>query len=182
MNAPLTFPPTFRGTPVPHALDEALIGAVVDTFYDRVRADDVLGPIFNARIAPDAWPLHLERMRDFWSSVLLRTGRYAGQPLRPHLEMDEVEDKTFERWLALFRQTVEDACDPETAARFMEMAQRIARSFRMALAFHRGESPPDWPRMRHAQAGRPETRAPIDDTGDVRSHRNGPAGRVGQQG
>jgi hemoglobin len=189
MNAPLTL----RGTPVPQALDEALIRIVVLDFYGKVRADDILGPIFDTRIAPDAWPPHLQRMCDFWSSVLLRTGRYSGQPLLPHLEIDEIVDETFERWLTLFRQSVETACDPDSAGLFMEMAQRIARSFRMALAAHRGESPADWPGLRREPAspgretasghpahrsGEPGASAPsIDDGGDLRSHLTGRAGR-----
>jgi hemoglobin len=178
MNAPLAS----EGTPVPDALDDALIRRVVDEFYNEVRRDEVLGPIFNRRIAPGDWPRHLEKMCDFWSSVLLRTGRYAGQPLRPHLEMDEIEDGTFERWLGLFRKTVDGECGPDTAARFMEMAQRIARSFRLALAFHRGETPPDWPRIRHAPARRRAAPGSIDETVEPVSHSTGPAGPLGRPG
>jgi hemoglobin len=133
-------------------IDEALIREVVFGFYGRVREDDVLGPIFSARIAEDAWPAHLERMCDFWSSVLLRTARYGGQPLRPHLGIDEISDSTFERWLGLFGQTVEAVCDPVSAEAFLQMAERIARSFRMAIAFHRGETPGDWPKLRRDAA------------------------------
>jgi hemoglobin len=72
-------------------------------------------------------------MCDFWSTVLLRTERYAGRPLPPHLEIDEITDGTFERWLALFTKTVQAECAPTAAELFTAMAERIARSFRMAL-------------------------------------------------
>ena len=72
------------GRPLPEALDEALIRAVVHAFYDDVRRDPLLGPVFDARIAPEEWPHHLAKLCDFWSATLLRTGRYAGRPLPPH--------------------------------------------------------------------------------------------------
>src|SRR5690606_1152406 len=68
-------------------VNEDSIRRLVHEFYDAVRRDDVIGPIFLARIAPGRWPFHLNRMCDFWSSVLLRTGRYQGQPLPPHLRI-----------------------------------------------------------------------------------------------
>jgi hemoglobin len=136
----MTIPLTRKGVPIPAALDEALIRRVVFGFYAKVRVDDVLGPIFAARIADDAWPVHLRRMCDFWSSILLRTDRYAGRPLLPHLAINEIEDGTFDRWLSLFGRTVEEECDPDSGEPFLELADRIARSFRMAIAFHRGES------------------------------------------
>jgi hemoglobin len=147
---PAPVPLSLRGNPIPAGLDEALIRRVVFGFYDRVRRDDVLGPIFNTRIAAGAWPSHLEKMCDFWSSVLLKTDRYAGRPLLPHLAMDEIAEDTFDRWLSLFDQTVETECDRASAALFSNFALRISRSFRMALAFHRGQSDPDLPQLARA--------------------------------
>lgn len=57
-------------------IDEAMIARLIHGFYDRVRQDSVLGPIFAARIADDAWPQHLERLVAFWSSVVLMSGQY----------------------------------------------------------------------------------------------------------
>lgn len=68
-------------------LDEALVARVVDAFYDRARTDDVVGPIFNAHIAMPAWPEHLANIRDFWSSMLLGSGRYEGRPMPKHVAM-----------------------------------------------------------------------------------------------
>lgn len=129
-----------EGRPLPETLDEAMIHAVVHGFYDEIRKDDLLGPIFNAAIAPEAWPRHLSNMCDFWSATLLRTGRYQGRPLRPHLSIPGLGEAHFRRWLTLFRSTVRQLCPPEIAALFMDRALRIAHSFRLAIAFHRGES------------------------------------------
>lgn len=131
-------PPTPRKT-APPGLDEAGVVRVVDSFYDRVRADALLGPVFEARIAPEHWPHHLNNMYDFWSALLLGSGRYDGRPLPKHLAIGELGDRHFVRWLALFKQTVEELCLPPTAALFIDRAERVAQSFRLAMAFHRGE-------------------------------------------
>ena len=131
------------GVPLPEVLDEAMVHAVVHGFYDRIRTDELLGPIFNSRIAPDEWPHHLGKMCDFWSSTLLRTGRYEGRPLPPHLAIPGLGEAHFRRWLTLFRATVRRLCPPEVAALFMDRALRIAHSFRLAVAFSRGENTMD---------------------------------------
>lgn len=127
------------GKPLPAALDEAMIRDVVHAFYAEVRRDPLIGPIFDRAIAPDEWPAHLEKLCDFWSATLLRTDRYGGRPLPPHLRIPELGEAHFRRWLGLFRDTVQRLCPPEVAALFMDRALRIAHSFRLAVAFGRGE-------------------------------------------
>lgn len=127
------------GKPLPSVLDEAMIHAVVHGFYDAIRRDDMLGPIFNDAIVADQWPVHLAKMCDFWSSTLLRTDRYSGRPLPPHLSIPELGEAHFRRWLELFKATVERLCPPEVADLFMDRGLRIAHSFRLARAFNRGE-------------------------------------------
>ncbi|HEY4192930.1 MAG TPA: group III truncated hemoglobin [Mesorhizobium sp.] len=128
------------GVALPEILDEAMVRAVVHGFYDAIGSDDLLGPIFHSRIVPDDWPRHLARMCDFWSSTLLRTGRYDGRPLPPHLAIPGLGGQHFRRWLQLFRATVRRLCPPEVASLFMERALRIAHSFRLAIAFSRSEN------------------------------------------
>lgn len=120
-------------------INEENIRRLVHGFYAAVRDDDVIGPIFEREIAADAWPVHLAKMCDFWSSVLLKTDRYAGRPLAPHLRLSEVTDAHFGRWLVLFRRTARECFSPDSAAAVIALAERIAHSFRMAMAFHRGE-------------------------------------------
>lgn len=111
-------------------LDEGSLRELVHRFYDRVRADAVLGPIFAARISD--WDPHLNRMVEFWSSVALMTGRYHGSPMQAHAALSVGWDH-FERWLALFRETAAETCPPEGAALVIERAERIARSLHMAV-------------------------------------------------
>ena len=111
-------------------LDEAILHNLVHRFYDKVRADEVLEPIFVARITD--WGPHLERMVAFWSSVALMTGRYHGAPMPAHANLP-VTWAHFSRWLDLFRQTATEVCPPAGAAHVIERAERIARSLHMAV-------------------------------------------------
>lgn len=138
-------PLTLGGKLVPDDLTEDLIKAVVYDFYDQIRVDPLLAPVFNQRISNAEWPIHLNKMCDFWSSSILRTNRYDGRPLPPHLSIPELSDVHFERWLTLFHNTVHRLCSDESAEVFFELARRIARSFRMAVAFHRGQNSLDLP-------------------------------------
>jgi hemoglobin len=112
-------------------LDEAVLRALVHRFYDRVRADPELAPVFAARIRD--WGPHLERMVAFWSSVALMTGRYHGRPVPAHAPLP-IGPAHFSRWLALFRETARAVCSPEGAAHVIERAERIARSLEIAVA------------------------------------------------
>lgn len=116
-------------------LDEAMLSRLVHGFYDRVRADPMLGPVFAERITD--WGPHLARMVDFWSSVALMTGRYHGAPMPKHLPLP-VEAAHFDRWLALFRATAAEVCPPAGAAWVIDRAERIAASIHMNILDARG--------------------------------------------
>jgi hemoglobin len=103
----------------------------VHTFYDRVGADEVLGPIFEAQLN-GRWDAHLDTMVDFWSSVALPTGRYAGKPHVAHSGLG-LEHSHFEQWLELFEVTVSELCDANVATFFVDRAHRIADSLQIGL-------------------------------------------------
>jgi len=115
---------------------------LIARFYTAVRRDEVLGPVFEAAIAETEWPDHLETMRRFWSSVMLTSGRYSGNPVAVHRAVRGLERPMFARWLALFEATVRDLFAPEPAADFITKAHRIANNLQLAL-FHRPGAPPD---------------------------------------
>ena len=112
-------------------IDEAMIARLVDGFYDRVRADPLIGPVFNDRISD--WGPHLEQMRLFWSSVALMSGVYHGRPMPKHLPLP-VDARHFDRWLELFEATARDLCPPAAADHFIERARRIAESLELGIA------------------------------------------------
>lgn len=115
-------------------ITEAMIADLVATFYGRVRRDDLLGPIF---ATVQDWDDHLSRLRDFWSSVVLTTGRYHGQPMKAHLPL-HLLDHHFDRWLDLFEATAREICPPPAASLFIDKARRIADSFEMASGTQAG--------------------------------------------
>ncbi|WP_370309833.1 group III truncated hemoglobin [Sphingobium abikonense] len=107
---------------------------LVDAFYARVRCDEELGPIFNDAIHD--WPEHLEKLRAFWSSVMLTSGRYKGQPVPAHVKhRDRITPALFERWLALWAETTDELMAPEAAAALQAKAARIAESLKLAMFF-----------------------------------------------
>lgn len=116
-------------------IDDAMIERLVRGFYARVREDDLIGPVFAARIAD--WEPHLQRMCAFWSSVALLTGTYHGQPMPRHMPLP-IDARHFDRWLALFTDTARQLCPAVAADHFIERAQRIAQSLEMGVAMHQG--------------------------------------------
>lgn len=116
-------------------IDEDMIRTLVHAFYDRVRGDDLLGPIFAARITD--WEPHLAKMCAFWSSVMLMTGRYHGRPMPAHAALP-VGGRHFDHWLALFEATARDVCPPEAAGRFADKSRMIAQSLEMGIGTARG--------------------------------------------
>ncbi len=112
-------------------IDEATIDRLVRQFYANVRRDPVLGPIFCDRITD--WEPHLQRMCAFWSSVVLMSGRYHGNPMVKHLPLP-IDAVHFDRWLALFEETSRKVCTPAAAAHFNERARRIAESLELGIA------------------------------------------------
>jgi hemoglobin len=120
-------------------ISEEMIRTLVHTFYDKVRQDPVLGPIFNRALTEADWPPHLAKLCDFWSSVTLMTGRFKGAPMQAHIRVGDLGPAHFARWLMLFEQTAQEVCPPEAAAIFTEKAQMIARSLQMGIQLARGE-------------------------------------------
>jgi hemoglobin len=123
-------------------ISEDGIRRLVDEFYARVRADTELAPIFN-RAIPGDWGLHLATMRDFWSSVMLTSGRYKGNPVAVHLHIEGMEPRMFDRSLELFSETCGELFDKSLAATLRAKSVHIAESLKRAL-FYWPDRP--WPR------------------------------------
>ena len=131
-------------------ITEAMIEQLVRGFYAKVRADAVLGPVFEAKIAD--WEPHLAQMFAFWSSVALMTGRYHGTPMIKHVKLP-IDAGHFDRWLALFEDTAREICPPEAAAHFIDRAQRIAASLELGVAGANGVMLGKGERYRRSEAG-----------------------------
>lgn len=116
------------------SVDRPFINALVRDFYGKVRSDDRLGPIF-AGVIGDHWEPHLEKMTDFWCAVILKNGAYSGRPVPAHLKLKQVVPEDFDIWLGHFRETARRRCTPDVAAVFIDRAERIAESLKLAMFF-----------------------------------------------
>ena len=105
---------------------------MVHTFYGKIRQDRLLGPIFDTAIG-DGWTLHLQKMVAFWSSVLLASATYKGNPMLAHLQFPRVTERHFDRWLELWRETAAQLCVPSAAAIFVARAEMIGQRLLYAI-------------------------------------------------
>jgi hemoglobin len=121
-------------------VDEPMIRSLVHAFYARVRAEPTLGPIFDGAIG-DGWDAHLAKLCDFWSSVVLMTGRFKGSPMAVHTALPDIGARHFALWLELFRTTARELCPPAAADLFIAKAEMIARSLQLGICAARGEFP-----------------------------------------
>jgi hemoglobin len=115
-----------RGAAGALGVDEGTIRRLVDAFYTAVREDELLGPVF-ARHVRD-WAVHLPKMYDFWSTVVLRTGRYAGRPVEAHERIPGIGAAHFARWLEVWEGTVREVVPEGARGAFTVSAERMARA------------------------------------------------------
>lgn len=111
------------------------IKLLVDTFYGKVREDKLIGSIFDERIQ-DRWPQHLAKMYTFWQTVLLGEHTYYGSPFPPHAQLP-VEQIHFERWLALFSETLSELFSGEVAKEAIWRANKMAVMFQYKIDHYR---------------------------------------------
>ena len=118
-------------------IDDALISTLVERFYGAVRNDELLGPIFQTHVAD--WTPHLARMKDFWASVTLESGRFRGNPMLKHIAVGGLDQLHFDRWLVLWNQALDNVVPSDAAGQtFREAAARIATSLLTGIKLQRG--------------------------------------------
>ena len=116
------------------SVDVPSIRVLVDTFYERVRDDPELGPIFNDVIGGN-WDAHLQTMVKFWSSVMLSSGVYKGTPMPKHVVLKDLKEEHFDVWLGHFSTTTTELFEPEIARDFVVRAERVAESFKLGMRY-----------------------------------------------
>lgn len=118
-------------------IDDALISALVEAFYTRVRSHVVLGPIFASKVLN--WAPHLGRMKDFWASIAIESGRFRGNPMLKHIAIPGLSPAHFQMWLGLWENALADVVtNPDAASLFRDRAQRIATSLQTGVVLHNG--------------------------------------------
>ncbi len=118
------------------------ISTLVEVFYQRVHDNDRLDQLFS-RI-DGRWPQHMDKMKKFWRSVLLRSGEYKGKPVPVHQQIEDIQTDDFQAWLKLFSQTVDDIFEIEARPLIVTAAERIATSLWLSRSNDPFISPPEW--------------------------------------
>lgn len=114
------------------------IRQLVDSFYEKVRADALLGPVFSA-VIQDRWPEHLEKMYRFWQTVLLEEHTYYGSPFPPHARLP-IGGEHFARWLALFYENIDTQFQGEKAEEAKWRAEKMATLFQMKIGYYKNSN------------------------------------------
>jgi hemoglobin len=104
------------------------IERLVANFYTKVRKDELLAPVF----AHVDWDHHTPIITDFWSSILLGDQSYQGNPFQKHIGL-AINPKHFERWLELFKQTLNENFEGAVAEEAISRANSIAKMFQFRL-------------------------------------------------
>lgn len=112
------------------------IKTLVDTFYGKVRKDELIGPIFEERIQ-GRWPQHLEKMYTFWQTILLEERTYFGSPFPPHANLP-ISHNHFKRWMELFTQTIDELFIGHIAEDAKCRAGKMAELFESKIEYFKG--------------------------------------------
>jgi hemoglobin len=114
------------------ALAQEDIAPILSRFYGRVRRDPELGPIFDMIV--EDWAEHLDRLEDFWSSLMLTSGRYKGNPVAMHvIHAQHIKPHMFARWLQLWEETTNDMLPIDVARDMQAKAARIGDRLNRAM-------------------------------------------------
>lgn len=116
--------------------DKADIKIFVDAFYNKVRIDTTIGPVFAARIPNDNWTPHLERMYSFWHTVLFGVQDYRGNPFAKHATLP-IQATHFERWIGLLTETIDELFKGEKAEEVKMRANKMGLLFQSKLEYIR---------------------------------------------
>lgn len=112
------------------------IKVFVDAFYDKVRRNTLIGPVFFGAIRGD-WQPHLDRMYAFWDSVLFSNPGFTGNPFAKHAPL-RIAQEHFDQWLVLFGETIDENFTGPVADDAKNRAQSIAKIFVARLEGSRG--------------------------------------------
>jgi hemoglobin len=116
-------------------ISEDSIKALVDSFYDKVLQSEELAHIFENKIGKtkEDWQPHLQNMYNFWSSLMISSGKYRGNPMKKHKDIPTFPEEKFDKWLELFSKTANEIFEENIAKKFIEKSQLIARSLKYGL-------------------------------------------------
>ncbi|WP_034384596.1 group III truncated hemoglobin [Deinococcus sp. YIM 77859] len=116
---------------------------VLWAFYAKATRDELLGPVFTRRIGPfphGGWPLHIARLEGFWRAVTGGPSAYRGQPGPAHAKLG-LGPAHFDRWLALWEETLREHLDSSEAEALLTLARRMRVSLERHARLGEQETP-----------------------------------------
>lgn len=125
--------------------NRADVNLLVNTFYAKIRKDELLGPIFNSHIPNEKWPAHLEKLTDFWETNLFGIAKFKGNPSQKHVNVDKnlnhtIEQKHFGQWINLWFETIDELFEGELAQRAKAASRKMGTGQFMVIWHNRPEN------------------------------------------
>lgn len=114
------------------------IQLLVNSFYNKIREHELLGPIFNG-VIQNRWPEHLEKMYRFWQTVLLEDHTYFGSPFPPHAKLP-VKKEHFDAWLETWRSTLHDLFKGPKTDEAQWRGEKMAAMFLYKIEYYRNST------------------------------------------
>jgi len=118
--------------------DREDIAVLVNSFYSKIKTDELLGPIFNSHIPEDNWKIHLDKLTDFWETNLFGIVKFKGNPTQKHINVDKnlnykIEQNHFGKWLQLWFETIDELFEGEYADKAKNSARKMATGQFLAI-------------------------------------------------
>lgn len=118
---------------------------LVNSFYAKIRIDELLGPIFNSHIPENKWPEHLAKLADFWETNIFGVAKFKGSPTQKHINVDKnlnytISQVHFGKWLQLWFETINDLFIGENAQRAKDASRKMSTGQFMAIWNNRPEN------------------------------------------
>lgn len=125
--------------------NRADVNLLVNSFYAKIRTDDLLGPIFNSHIPNEKWPEHLEKLTDFWETNLFGIAKFKGNPSQKHVNVDKnlnhsIEQKHFGQWINLWFKTIDELFEGELAQRAKDASRKMGTGQFMVIWHNRPDN------------------------------------------
>lgn len=111
------------------------IDRLIRVFYNKVRVDALLAPIFNTIISrEELWEHHFIKLVDFWEAGLFQNIIYDGRPISLHLFVDhntgrKIKQVHFDRWLELWNETIDELFEGQIADSAKRKAHKMGTKF-----------------------------------------------------
>ncbi len=116
---------------------------IVRIFYDKIRKDEELGPVFNSIITD--WEPHLQKIINFWEQHVFGVQKYNGDPIAAHNKVDAfmnyaITPHNFGTWLFYWLQTLNELFEGPNVEVLKFKARKMQTIFYVSMVKDRPKS------------------------------------------